>query len=216
MNHTLKIVFLGLFVLAVVAWIYRQPLQTWWAGEPGDDMFVSEDNDAFDPGPALGSAFPGLRARHQGRDINLLTEFAGVNGLVLVASRSIDWCPYCMRQLIQLEQYRRTFEAAGIGLVVITYDHPQLQQSFVDEFEISIPILSDVDALSFKTLGILNRDYLPEDPEYGIAHPGMIIIDRNNTIVGKLFIEDYSLRIDSGAALSIAKRALGLPSPLGG
>lgn len=74
-------------------------------------------------------------------------------------------------------------------------------------------MLSDINALSFKTLGILNTNYAPGDSRYGIPHPGIIVIDSNSRVVGKLFLEAYSSRVDSVAALAFAKTALGMPSP---
>ena len=92
----------------------------------------------------------GLRATYQGRDITLLEPFAGPNGTVFITSRSLDWCPFCMRQMVQLQEHKTGFDAAGIGLVAITYDDPLLQQQFIDKFGITIPILSDRNGLSFK------------------------------------------------------------------
>ena len=174
------------------------------------DMFVPADNDEFDPGPAIGSRFPGLRATYLGRTVTLVEEFAGENGTVLVASRSLDWCPYCRRQLFQLQEHSAGFAAAGIGLVVITYDGPQLQQDFANRFGITIPVLSDSSSLSFKTLGILNTRYRPGDRHYGIPYPGMIVISPTGQVVGKLFLEDYRSRVDSAAALAFAKDVLGV------
>lgn len=191
-------------------YLFREPAREAAYERLTQNMFVAADTDAFDPGPALGSKFPGLRARYKGRDITLISEFAGINGTVVIASRSLDWCPFCMRQMIQLQEHKAGFDAAGIGMLGITYDDPALQQAFIDKFGITIPILSDVDALSFKTLGILHEKYQPGDRQYGIPHPGMIIVDRNGNVVGKLFIEAYSSRVDSAAALAYASEALGL------
>jgi len=175
-----------------------------------ENMFVPADTDSFDPGPALGSTFPGVRALYQDREISVLNQFAGPNGIAFVASRSLDWCPYCMKQMVQLQQYKPDFDAAGIALVGITYDKPELQQQFIDKFGITIPLLSDIDALTFKTLGLLNTDYVPGERQYGIPHPGMIVIDTQGHVVGKLFLEAYSARVDSAAALTFASQALGL------
>jgi len=142
--------------------------------------------------------------------VTLLEPLAGTNGTVFIASRSLDWCPYCMRQLIQLQAHRAAFEAAGIGMVAMTYDPPALQQAFIERFGITLPVLSDIDALSFKTLGILNEDYREGDDRYGIPHPGMIIVDTQGIVRGKLFIEAYSSRVDSAAALGFAKQVLGI------
>lgn len=213
MKAVLKII-LPLLVLAVgFGYLFREPLKEMAVATITQDMFVASDDDQFDPGPAQGSRFPGLQASYKGRPVTLLEEFAGTLGTVFIASRSIDWCPYCMRQLIQLQENKAGFDAAGIGMVVITYDKPDVQQAFVDKFHITIPVLSDTNALSFKTLGILNENYTPGDFQYGIPHPGVIVVDSDGRVVGKLFLEDYSSRVDSTAVLEFARTALGIASP---
>jgi peroxiredoxin len=209
----LKII-VPLLVLAVgFGYLFREPLKEMAVAIITQDMFVAGDDDQFDPGPAQGSRFPGLQASYKGRPVTLLEEFAGPSGTVFIASRSIDWCPYCMRQLIQLQENKAGFDAAGIGMVMITYDKPDVQQAFIDKFQITIPVLSDTNALSFKTLGILNETYAPGDFQYGIPHPGIIVVDSDGRVVGKLFLEDYSSRVDSTAALAFARTALGIASP---
>ncbi|CAA0125262.1 Putative peroxiredoxin [Halioglobus japonicus] len=213
MKFVLKVILPLLILVLVLGYLFREPLKELAFAQLTEDMFVAVDNDNFDPGPAVGSRFPGLQATYHGRTVTLIDEFAGPRGTVFIASRSVDWCPYCMRQMIQLQEYQAEFEAAGIGMVAITYDDPALQQAFIDKFGITIPLLSDTDALSFKTLGILNEDYLPDDFQYGIPHPGMIVIDPQGRVVGKLFLEAYSSRVDSAAALAFAKDALKITSP---
>ncbi len=210
MRKLLRAVFLLLLLAIALGYLLRQPLKEFAYGLLTQDMFVARDTDAFDPGPALGSRFPGLRASYRGRDITLIEEFAGRNGTVFIASRSLDWCPYCMRQMIQLQQQQKEFEAAGIGLVAMTYDAPQLQQAFIDRHGITIALLSDTDGLSFKTLGILNEQYRRGDSEYGVPLPGMIVIDPQGVVAGKLFLEDYSVRVDSAAALAFSRQVLGI------
>ena len=210
MKKILLILLAAMLLAASLAYLWREPLKEAAYARLTEDMFVAQDIDDFDPGPALGSRFPGLRALYQGREITLIEGFAGVNGTVFVASRSLDWCPYCMRQMIQLQANSAGFAAAGIGLVAITYDSPQLQQAFIDKFGITIPVLSDINGLSFRTLGILNDQYQQGDRQFGIPHPGMIVIDPAGMVVGKLFLEAYSSRVDSAAALAFAKTALGL------
>ena len=213
MKRTVKIVFSVLLLVLALVYVFREPLKKLAFEVLTEDMFVSSDTDDFDPGPAVGSNFPGIRASYQGRTITLIDEFAGRNGTMFIATRSVEWCPYCMRQTIQLQEHKRAFDAAGIGMVAITYDDPTLQQAFIDKFAITIPMLSDVDALSFKTLGILNEDYAPSDFQYGIPHPGMIVIDPAGKVVGKLFLEAYSSRVDAAASLAFARTVLGLDAP---
>lgn len=199
-----------LMTILAVAYLFREPLKQGAYDKVTSDMFVTADDDAFDPGPVDGSLFPGVNATYQGRDISRLDEFYGANGTVFLAVRSADWCPYCMRQMIQLQENKAAYDAAGIGIVAMTYDAPQLQRQFVDKWGIEYPLLHDVDALSFKTLGILNGDYQPGDHHYGIPHPGMIVIDTEGVVRGKLFLEAYSVRVEARAALDYAKRQLGM------
>jgi peroxiredoxin len=210
MKKILIIIGAVLLLAAALLYQFREPAREAAYAKLTENMFVAEDGDSFDPGPALGSRFPGLRARYQGRDVSLIDTFAGENGTAFIASRSLEWCPYCMRQMIQLQEHKAGFDAAGIGMVGITYDDPALQRAFIDKFGITIPILSDIDALSFKTLGILNKEYQPGDSHYGIPYPGMFVIDTRGVVVGKLFLEAYSSRVDSAAALAFARAALGL------
>ncbi|TDG14738.1 redoxin domain-containing protein [Seongchinamella unica] len=197
-------------LLAVAIYVFRAPLKEMAYDEVTRDMFVVVDNDAFDPGPAIGSNFPGVTATWQGRQVRLLDEFAGDRGTVFVATRSADWCPYCMKQMIQLQEHKAAYDEAGIGIVAMTYDEPVLQQAFIDKWGIEYPVLHDVDTLSFKTLGILNKSYQPGDDAYGIPYPGTIIVNPEGVVVGKLFLEAYSVRVDALSALDYALEALGL------
>ncbi len=213
MKRTLLValaVFLGAALMLV---LFREPIQVTAYDRLTRDMFVTADTDNFDPGPALGSRFPAVAAVHDGRRIQSVDEFAGPAGTVVVASRSLDWCPYCMRQMVQLQDNKSAFDTAGIGLVGITYDPPRLQQAFAGQYGITIPLISDIDAATFSSLGILNEKYQAGDSHYGIPHPGMIVLDASGVVRGKLFLESYSQRVDAAAALTYARQALGLSHP---
>ena len=213
MKKTLLTIFIVLATCVVAGYIFRQPLgelrDTWMTR----DMFVPVDAANFNPGPAIGSRFPGLRARLEGRNVTLIDGFARGNGTLLIALRSLDWCPYCKRQMVQLQEYKTHFHAAGIGLVAITYDPQEALQPFIQQHNISIPVLSDDKTMSFRTLGILDESYPQADVAYGVPHPGMIIIDRNGVVAGKLFIETAELRVDSAEVLRYARQVLGLKDP---
>ena len=57
-------------------------------------------------------------------------------------------------------------------------------------------------------LGILNEQYEPGDPAYGIPHPGAFIVNTDNRIVGKIFIESYRERVDGPGTLRYALEVL--------
>jgi peroxiredoxin len=212
MKKFLKISGVLLLLIIVLAYLFREPLKQELFAMVTKDMFVPADNDNYDPGPDVDAPFPSIHALYQNQIVSTIGSFAGPNGTVVIASRSVDWCPYCMRQMVQLQQYKSAFDAAGIGMVGITYDSPELQQPFIDKHGIEFPLLSDIDTRTFTTLDILNEDYVPGDHGYGIPHPGLFVIDSRGFVAGKLFIESYATRVDSGAALAFARSVLAIPS----
>jgi len=56
-----------------------------------EDMFVTADTDAFDPGLPVGASLPKLRARYATREVAELDQFMGERGLLLFANRSVEW-----------------------------------------------------------------------------------------------------------------------------
>jgi len=90
----------------------------------------------------------------------------------------------------------------------MTYDSPALQQKFIDKFSITYPMLSDIDATSMKSLGILNTEYEPGDRGYGIPYPGIFVLNRAGQIVGKIFVEGYSTRVSADGVLAYANDVL--------
>lgn len=197
-----------LVVLVASVFIFKEPIKETIYAHITEDMFVTSDSDAFDPGLSIGDSFPSINALHKGQPVTELNQFKGENGTILMASRSFDWCPFCIKQMIELEQNKALFEQAGIGLVAMTYDAPELQEAFVNKHQITIPVLSDVQAQTFKALDILNADYGVDDDNYGLPYPGMFIINSDGVIVGKLFVEAYSSRVDAQSSFAYASKAL--------
>jgi peroxiredoxin len=113
-----------------------------------------------------------------------------------------------MKQLVQLQENLDSFNQAGIAVVAMTYDAPELQQAFIDAQGISYPFLSDIDATSVQALGILNTKYAPGENSYGIPYPGVFVVNTEGVIVGKIFVEGYSTRVDAAGVLAYAKEVL--------
>lgn len=86
----------------------------------------------------------------------------------------------------------------------MTYDAPDLQQAFIDAGSITYSFISDIDTSTMTALGILNEQYEPGEPAYGIPHPGVFVVDTDNQIVGKIFIESFRERVDGEGTLRYA------------
>ncbi len=91
---------------------------------------------------------------------------------------------------------------------MITYDSPELQQPFIDAGSITYPLISDIDTTTMKALGILNEGYEPGEPAYGIPHPGVFVLNPEQEIVGKIFVDSYRTRVDAEGMLAYALEVL--------
>lgn len=79
------------FVVAGIQ-IWQAPLMAQQRRGPNlDEMFIAEDADGFDPGVAIGTQFPSIRALFQGEEISAIDQFMGENGAIFIANRSADW-----------------------------------------------------------------------------------------------------------------------------
>ncbi len=107
-----------------------------------------------------------------------------------------------------MQNHVEAYEAAGVGIVVITYDTPELQQAFVDAGNITYPFISDIDAATMIALGVLNEQNEPGEPSYGIPHPGVFVVNLDNEIVGKIFIDSFRERVDGEGTLRYALEVL--------
>ena len=103
---------------------------------------------------------------------------------------------------MQLQSRLDSYQQAGIGVVVLTYDSPALQKKFIDKFAISYPVLSDVGAESVRNLGVLNTEYAQGDSGFGVAYPGVFVVNPQRQIVGKIFLEGVKPRVDADHVLA--------------
>jgi len=59
-----------------------------------------------------------------------------------------------------------------------------------------------------KALGILNEGNEPGEPSYGIPHPGVFVLNPEQEIVGKIFVESFRTRVDAEGMLAYALEVL--------
>src|SRR5258707_5017579 len=138
------------------------------------------------PGLMPGDLIHSIAAKDQNGSGQAFDSLKGSHGLLLLFSRSADWCPFCKQQLIQLQQAKEEFEVRGIHVASITYDSQAILKSFADRKAITYPMLSDPQSEIIRAFGILN----PEGKDFaaGIPYPGMYYIAPDG-IIRKRFFE---------------------------
>jgi len=84
--------FVGVLLVGGAAiYLFRAPLMEAAMNRATADMFVAADTDAYDPGVAIGTPLPALRASIDGREVTGVDEFMGPRGMILAVNRSVDW-----------------------------------------------------------------------------------------------------------------------------
>jgi len=159
---------------------------------------------AADLGPAIGSIAPDIRLMDASGTERTLADLAEENGTVVFFNRSLDWCPYCQRQAIEVDEAADGFAARGYGLVFITYDPVDVLAMFAERRGMMVPLLSDEGSATIDAFDL--RDPMYDDPEhyaYGVPYPIAFVLNTDGVVQAKFWHEPgfgqdggYQIRID--------------------
>ena len=157
-------------------------------------------------GLALGQPAPSVRLVRQGGETASLTDVMGGKGVAVAFVRSVDWCPYCQKQLKQIDDISADLAALGWPLVAISYDDPQTQSKFADKNGLGFELLSDPGSEAISAFNLLNEEMKPGSRYYGIPHPAIMFIGSDETIRAILREEGYKNRPSLDIILQIAEQ----------
>ncbi|MEM9704679.1 MAG: peroxiredoxin family protein [Pseudomonadota bacterium] len=152
--------------------------------------------DATDANPALGPAI-GDPAPHSlealasnGARVSL-SSITGARGVALFFVRSVDWCPYCKAQALDVNKRLDDFIEMGLNVAFVSYDSTEKQAAFAGENDFKPTLISDPDIDIINAFGLRNEKYAEGSRFYGIPHPAVFIINPEAEIVAKLYEADY-------------------------
>lgn len=151
--------------------------------------------ESFDTGLNVGDKAPELNVVNTLKEPQTLQMLGGEKGVVLVFFRSADWCPYCKRHLVEMNDWVIPLAAKGYKLAAVSYDDTTILDAFAKKNKLAFPLLSDKDVSTVKAYNVLNTSYKPGDDVYGIPYPGAYIVDAEGTITFKYFYEGYKKRV---------------------
>jgi peroxiredoxin len=143
----------------------------------------------------VGNKAPALVVIEQNKLPVNIGDLSAEKGLIILFFRSADWCPFCKRHLIELNEYADKFKALGYGVAAISYDTPEILTKFSQMHKLTYPLLSDQGAATVKAYDILNDQYKVGDENYGIPYPGVVVITPDGNIDHKYFFEGYRKRV---------------------
>ena len=152
-------------------------------------------NTSINVGPDLGKKAPAITAINTLRQPVTIEQLAGEKGLIIHFFRSADWCPFCKKHLLELNDLAEQFSELGYAIAAISYDNTDILKKFAEQRNISYPLLSDQKVQTMLAYNIVNSEYAIGDEHYGIPYPGVVIIDNNGKVIHKHFFKGYKKRV---------------------
>lgn len=152
-------------------------------------------NTSINVGPALGEKAPAITVINTQQQSVNIKELSQNKGLIILFFRSADWCPFCKKHLIELNDIAEKFTALGYGLAAISYDNTDVLATFAEQQKITYPLLSDQKVETMLAYDIANNQYKPGDEHYGIPYPGVVVINEEGKVIHKHFFEGYKKRV---------------------
>lgn len=168
-----------------------------------------EAADAF--GPAVGETVPAFTVMDATGAARTLADLAGPEGAVIYFNRSLDWCPICLRQTLEVEAALDAFEAAGWGVAVLTYDSAATLARVADQRQLAVTLLADEGSPVIDAFNV--RDPIYADPDHlahGVPYPIAFAIRPDGTVAAKFWHEaglgqqrGYATRISTDDVIAV-------------
>ncbi len=156
---------------------------------------VRADEAWVPPGPSVGSAFPNaLQLQDQSGTKRSLQALSGKNGVAVFFVRSADWCPFCKRQLVDVNARLADFQKLGLNVVSVSMDTVDKIAAFHAAQSIGFTMLADPDGAVVEKIGIRDLQYADGSKAYGVSRPMIFVIDPQLKITHKYAEESYRER----------------------
>jgi len=169
----------------------------------------AEQSNWTPPGPAVGAQFPNaLNLPDQAGKPQSLQALMGKNGVAIFFVRSADWCPFCKRQLADVNSRLPEFTALGLNVVSVSHDAVAEVAAFHSKQSIGYSMLADTDGSIVEKLGIRDLQYADGSKAYGVARPMIFVINPQLKITHKYAEESYRNRPDLDKVLEELKRLI--------
>ena len=130
---------------------------------------------------------------------------SGQQGLVLTFVRSLEWCPFCKKQIRLLNQIAPELAELGWKAASLTYDSPEKLTAFGEANSIEIPMISDEDSAVIDAFQLRNTRVKPGGRSEGVPHPAVVFIGGDGEIKAMLREPNYMKRPEPEAVVAQAK-----------
>ncbi|WP_025761847.1 peroxiredoxin-like family protein [Dyadobacter tibetensis] len=179
---------------------------------------LSLPQKATDISPLLiGEAIPNLTLEDLNGQAVSLQEQLAVKPTVLIFYRG-GWCPYCNRQMAELQEIESEIVKLGYQIIAISPDSPIHMKASMDKNKLSYQLLSDADMKLSQAMGLAYavpeasvqrlKDASDNKNPGSLPVPAVFIVNQKSEILFEYINPDYKQRMKGSflmAALKLLK-----------
>jgi len=168
----------------------------------------------------IGSTVPDVTVDDiNGKSVKL-SELVKQNPTVLIFYRG-GWCPYCNRQMSDLQKIEPTLLKEGYRIVAISADQPEMLRQSIDKHGLTYDLYSDSDAKASQAFGIafhvadktvseyktygIDLDQTSGNNRHILPVPAVFLCDTDGMIRFEYVNPNYKVRLDGQVLLAAAK-----------
>ena len=154
-------------------------------------------NTSIDVGPTIGKKVPRISVLNPLKQQVNVKQLSSDKVLIILIFRLADWCSFCKKYLIELNNHTDKFITLGYFLAAISYDNTDVLKTFTEQKSISYPLLSDQKVQTILAYDIVNAKYGADSQHYVTLVSSLLITKVMS------FINTFSKAIKSALRLSI-------------
>ena len=129
----------------------------------------------------------------------------GESGIAIAFVRSLGWCPFCKKQIRLLDEVRDKLAGLGWNIASLTYDTPEVLQSFREKTGVSLDLLSDEGSVAIDAYNLRNKGVKPGGKSVGVPHPAVVFVGKDGTVKEMLRHNGYQTRPSAEDVVAAAK-----------
>ena len=153
-----------------------------------------------------GENTPDVKIRLSDGSSASLSSLHGEKGLVISFVRSLDWCPFCKKQVRGLNDIAANLTDAGWNLAALAYDSPEVMKEFEEKNELNFPLLSDESSAVIDAFNLRNHNVKPGGRSVGVPHPAILFVGSDGKMKATLNIPGYQKRPSPEDVLEVMKK----------
>lgn len=178
-------------------------------------IFAQIPEKSEDISPLLfGEVIPDLTLTNRDGKRQALSSIIGEKPTILLFYRG-GWCPFCNRQLSEVQKNESDIVKLGYQIVAISPDSPEELNKSINKNDLTYQLYSDADGSLTKAMGIAfkaperNQSMLVEKSgglnDGFLPVPSVFVVDNERTILFEYINPDYKTRLSSDLLMAVLK-----------